>query len=119
MPGLKFTTDMDADALYKIAFRRAQDLGYTTRGLGDNAFAATMGNMPLSVVVGAFVAYCDFRVDIEEYEDGNELVLERNTPWWTGMIGVSRVKSKALELVNHIKDEVNLRGGKVKREKEF
>jgi hypothetical protein len=119
MPGLKFTCDLDAEALYKIAFRRAQDLGFTVRAADDRAFVATSGSLPLSFVVGAFVAYCDFRVDVEEYEDGNELVLERNTPWWAGMIGVSRVKAKANQLVQNIKDEVELRGGKVTREKTF
>ena len=70
MPGLKFTTDLDAGALYKIAFRRAQDMGYTVRAIDDRSFTAAMGNAALSVVAGAFVAYCNFRVAVEAYDDG-------------------------------------------------
>jgi hypothetical protein len=119
MAGLKFTTDLDAESLYKIAYRRAQDMGFTVREAGESAFTAKSGNMALSIAVGALSVYCDFRLSIEEYDDGNELVLERNTPWWTGMIGVSRVKNRANELMKNIKDEVELRGGRILREKEF
>jgi hypothetical protein len=119
MPGLKFTTNLDPDSLYKIAFRHAQDLGYTVRDLGGRAFSATAGNAALNVLSGALHVHCDFRVAIHQYDDGNELVLERNAPWWTGMIGVSRVKSKAAELIGKIKEEVHLRGCSLMREKEF
>jgi len=116
MPGLKFTTKLDAESLYKIAFRRAQDLGFTVRSIDDRAFSAISGSAAMTVVGKA---YCDFRIDVEEYDDGNELVLERNAPWWTGVIGISRVKSIAKDLFKCIKDEIELRGGKIEREKEF
>jgi hypothetical protein len=117
MPGLKFTTNLDAESLFKSAFRRAQDQGYTVRATGDRAFAATSGNMALSVL--AVSSYCDFRVSVEKYDDGNELVLERNSPWLLGAVGVGRVKSKAQELFKNLKDEVAQRGGQIRNEKEF
>ena len=117
MPGLKFSTNLDADSLYKLAFRRAQDAGYTVRDLGNNAFSATMGSMALSVL--AVSSYCDFRLSVEKYGDGNELVLERNSPWMLGKIGVARVKAKADALFRNIKEETVVRGGKVISEKEF
>ena len=117
MPGLKFTTNLDGEALYKIAFRRAQDSGYTVRTTGDRAFAATMGNMALSIL--AVSSYCDFRIGVEKYDDGNELVLERNSPWLLGTIGVARVKSNLQDLCKSIKEEVVQRGGKVTNEKDF
>jgi hypothetical protein len=116
MAGLKFTTDLDAESLYKVAFRKAQDLGYTVREAGPAAFTAQMGNVATSVLTGA---YCDFRLSVMEYDDGNELVLERNAAWWTGTIGVSRVKSRAKDLMKSVKDEIAHRGGKILGEKEI
>jgi len=117
MPGLKFTTNLDGETLFKLAFRRAQDMGYTVRATGERAFSATMGNVALSLL--ALSSHCDFRISIEAYDDGHELVLERNSPWLLGAIGVARVKSNARDLCQGIKDEVAARGGKVTNEKEF
>src|SRR3954452_23411583 len=117
MPGLKFTTNLDGETLHKLAFRRAQDLGYTVRATSDRVFSATMGNVALSVL--ALASRCDFRVSVESYDDGNELVLERNSPWFLGTIGVARVKSNANDLFKAIKEEVLKRGGKITNEKEF
>ena len=117
MAGLKFTTNLDADALYKLAFRRAQNLGYTVRAAGDQAFTAASGSVALSVL--AVSSYCDFRVSVEKYADGNELILERNTPWLLGVIGVARVKNKANDLMKNIKADVVQQGGRVLQEKEL
>jgi hypothetical protein len=117
MAGLKFTTNLDADALYKLAFRRAQNQGYTVRAIDDRAFSAVSGNTALSVL--AISTRCDFRVSVEPYDDGNELVLERNHPSLLGVIGVARVKGKAQGLFRSIADDVVQQGAQVMNEREF
>lgn len=117
MAGFKFTTNLDADRLYELAFRRAQELGYTVREADQRAFTATQGNFALAMT--GLSPKCSFRIDIESYPDGNELVLERNVPAWSGVIGVSRVKAKAAELIEHLKAAVRQTGGTVGKEKEF
>src|SRR5262249_28814621 len=45
--------------------------------------------------------------------------IERNTPWWTGVIGVSRVKSWAKSLADEIEDEIEHQHGRVYGRQEF
>ena len=119
MAGIKLVTDMDAKTLFKLAYREAQDKGFTVAKLGNGEFTAKRSNLALSIVLGAFVAYCDFHIAIEDCDDETELVLERNSPWWTGIIGVQRVKSWAKDLVKTIGEAIVDEGNEVIREKEF
>ena len=119
MAGIKLVTDMDAKLLFKIAFREAQDKGFAVEKIGDRRFTARKSSMAVSILLGAFVAYCDFVVAVEDYDHETELVLERNSPWWTGVIGVHRVKSWATDLVKTIGDSIEDAGNRVIREKEF
>jgi hypothetical protein len=75
----------------------------------------------LSIFVGAFVAYCDFEIEIEEgrHEEDVDIVINRNSPWWTGIIGIGRVKSRARELAEAIGDGIHRKGYRVRREREF
>ena len=65
MAGMKFTTDLDADAAStRSRFAGRCDMGFTVRDESDSSFTAKMGNMPLSVIAGAVYALLRFpRVD--------------------------------------------------------
>lgn len=119
MAGHKLWTNLPAEKAYRLAKRAAKELEFDIRSLGDDAFAAQKGNMVLSFFVGAFVAYCDFRVYVDEFEEETEIRIERNSPWWTGLIGINRVKSRAKELANAIADRIEDQRGKVLDEKDF
>lgn len=119
MAGMRFTTDLDAKQLYKLAMRRADRMDFAIRETDRYAFAAESGSLPLSIFLGAFIAYCDFHVSVGEFEGDNELTLERNNPWWTGLIGISRVKTRASELLMKIKDDVEDAGGRILAEEDF
>lgn len=116
MAGQKFLSNLDAEALYRAAFRRAQDMGYTVREVGERAFSAKSGNVLTKILMAS---HCDFRIDIETYPDGNELVLERNTPMFAGALVRGRIKGLATNLMQSIKDDVVAAGGKILRESEF
>ena len=114
MAGFSILTDMDADTALKTAKRVAKDLGFATERIDDWELSATKGNLLLSIFVGAFVAYCDFHVYVEEDRDGTvEISIERNAPWWTGVIGVGRVKNKAKELADAIENAILDKGSDV------
>jgi hypothetical protein len=114
MAGFSIRTGVDAETAFKTARRAAKDLGFTVRNVGDWEFVAQKGNLIASIFVGAFVAYCDFHVFVEENKKGAvEISIQRNTPWWTGAIGVHRVNNAAEALADGIDDAIEADGGKV------
>lgn len=119
MAGTKFVADMTPEDLHEMARFVAKETGFACHSAGGLRFEAKRGNLALSILFGAFIAYCDFTIEIEPFDDGAELVLTRNTPWWTGAIGVSRVKSWAKTLGDNLKKEVERSGYRVLKEKDF
>jgi hypothetical protein len=119
MAGLKFVVNMPPEDLHQLARHVAKENGFAVHPSGGMSFEAKRGNFALSVVAGALVAYCDFKVVIDPYDDGAELILTRNSPWWTGAIGVNRTKNWAQSLADWIKKEVERSGYQVLKEKEF
>lgn len=114
MPGFSIRTDLDAEAAFKTARRTAKDLGFTVRTTDDWEFSAQKGNLMASLFLGAFIAYCDFHVFVEEDRKGEvDISIERNSPWWTGVIGVNRVSNAAKALADAIDDAILADGGKV------
>jgi hypothetical protein len=69
----------------------------------DGLLAVRRGSFALSIVLGAFIAYCDFKFMLEPaVGDTVRLSLVRNNPWWTGLIGISRVKKAAARLADAV-----------------
>jgi len=120
MAGSKFVTDMPPEDLHKLARHVAKETGFACHASGGLSFEAKRGNFALSLLVGAFVAYCDFKIVVEPYDDDSaELILTRNSAWWTGAIGVGRTKSWATTLIDNCKKEVERSGYHVLKEKDF
>lgn len=89
----------------------AQSMGYEIARLDEWSHSARQGNLALSIFFGAFVAYCDFKLNVVFPGDGtSHLILERNKPWWTGAIGLSRVKGRAVDLANAIHNALGQAG---------
>jgi len=121
MPGFKLLTPFDPQICLKVAWRTAQDLGYSLTPLEDcsKRFTASKGSVLLSVVP-LMPPKCVFHVSVAAYPDANELVVERNEPWLTsGKIGVSRVKRQAEDLVSAIACAIEKAGGTIQERKEF
>jgi hypothetical protein len=113
MAGWKLEVDLGQSKVFKIAKRVAKEEGFHVVEVDDYHFEAKRGSLPLSIIAGALVAYCDFKIEVEAYDDATDLVLTRNTPWWTGVLGVSRVKNWAKHLVDEIAKEVEEEEGAI------
>lgn len=101
MPGHTYVTTAAPEVIERIALDAAGRLGFTIETEAPGRYVVRKGSLVASIFVGAFVAYCDFRVWVAVAPDNtSHLVIERNTPWWTGFLGVSRVKTRALELAD-------------------
>ena len=122
MPGLKLLTKLEAPTCLKIAWRTAQDLGFSLTPIDDGSrrFTATKGSAVLSALAGPLAPHCHFQFVAEAYPDANELVLEKNKPWLTsGSIGVGKVNRQAEELMQAIACAIEKAGGEVTGRKEF
>jgi hypothetical protein len=119
MAGMRFTTTAPAETVIDVAFRQARDLGFAVQEIDDLRLRARRGNLALSIVLGAFIAYCDFRLQLREYDEDNELSIEWSTPWWTGLIGVGRSKGHARKLMTAIGDVLEVKDFEVFDNKEY
>jgi hypothetical protein len=122
MAGTKILTKHDARACLKLAWRSAQDLGYALTPIDDCSlrFTATKGSAVVGFLAGPLAPYCRFQISVESYGDANELVLEKNSPWFTsGAVGVSRVNRQADELLNAIVCAIERDGGTIQERREF
>ncbi len=122
MAGVKVLTDLDPDKALRSAWRAAQDAGFglTSLGLDVPQFLAQKGHILLSLVAGALAPYCRFKVSVEKYDHGTEVVLEKSLPWLTtGALGVRRVNREAAALMDAVAAALEHDGGKVLERKEF
>lgn len=101
MPGHSYVTTAAPELLERIALATAAEMEFTIEAEAPGRHIARKGSFVASLLVGAFVAYCDFRLVIALAPDStSHLIIERNTPWWTGFLGVNRVKNRARELAD-------------------
>jgi hypothetical protein len=119
--GLKLLTNMDPQLCLKLAWRTAQDRGYALTPLGECAkrFTASKGNILIGVLAGAFAPHCVFQIGVEAYPDANELILEMNSPWISGAVGLRKVRSQAEELMQAIACAIEKEGAAILERKEF
>ena len=116
MAGLKLLTDLDLYECIKLAWRSAQDQGYSIPPLsdGDSRFTATKGSLVVGALAGALAPYCRFDITATAYPDANEVVLQKNKPWLTaGLGGVRTVNRQAADLMQAIVSAIQKAGGKI------
>jgi hypothetical protein len=105
MPGIFLVTNMDAAGAAATVRKAARRLDFEVEEHEDGEMQLTKGSMAASIFLGAFIAYCNFHVSVRRKRDDTvEITIDRNSPWWTGVIGVNRVKSRAKELADEIED---------------
>lgn len=118
MASITIVTDLNVKEALRTVKNIAKDLDFAVSQVDDLELLVTKGNLFVSILAGAFVAYCKFHVFIEEGRDRIRIVIKRNSPWWTGIIGVNRVKSLAKKLADGIEDEIEEQGGNLYDSKE-
>src|SRR5262249_2260742 len=103
MPGISLLTNLDAMTTAATVRRVARELGFTVTEVGDWEVELSKGSLATSLILGALVAYCRFRVTFRPRPDNTvEVLLERNSPWVWGTMGVNRVKAQANDLADAI-----------------
>jgi len=122
MAGLKILTKLDPQTCLKVAWRTAQDLGFSLPPFEEcvKRFTVTKGNALMSIIAGAFSPHCVFEISVAAYGDANEVVLEKNKPWLiSGAVGVGKVNRQAEELMRAIGCAIEKEGGTILERKEF
>ncbi|MBI1831381.1 MAG: hypothetical protein HYR84_08025 [Planctomycetes bacterium] len=122
MAGLKLLTKLEPQTCLKLAWRTAQDLGFTLTPIDDSSkrFSATKGSAVWGFIAGALSPHCAFEISVAAYGDANEVVLEKNTSWLTsGTIGVAKVNQQADDLMRAIAAAIEKEGGTIMERKEF
>ena len=119
--GVKLLTNLDPQLCLKLAWRAAQDRGYSLTSIGETTkrFTASKGNAILGVIAGALAPHCVFQIGVESYPDANELMLDMNSPWLSGASGVRYVREQATELLDAIVAAIEKEGGKIIERKEY
>ncbi|MBZ0135836.1 MAG: hypothetical protein K8I27_05645 [Planctomycetes bacterium] len=120
MPGHAYITHGDPNVLRDVAIQVAGGLGYGVEPQGAWRLKVSQGSLAASLFLGAFIAYCDFTVDVVSHADGTyHLLLHRNNPWWTGWIGMNRVKNRAIQLADAYGNELMRAGVPVLQRNDF
>jgi len=122
MAGLKLLTKLEPQMCLKLAWRTAQDAGYSVTRIEDTSkrFTATKGNVLFAALAGALAPHCNFEITVEGYPDATEVMLVKNTPWLTtGVSGVAKVTRHADELLQAIARAIEKAGGTILERKEF
>ena len=122
MAGFKLLTKLDPKTCLKVAFRAAQDLGFTLTPYHECSlhFTASKGSLLKSVFAGALAPHCVFEISASAYSDANELVLQRNEPWLiAGSAGNAKVKQQAEDMIAAIACAIEKEGGAILERKEF
>jgi hypothetical protein len=120
MAGVAFTTDLDREQAFSAAARAARDAGFTVRHVTERQFEARRGSLAMSWLLPPVTPYCNFLISVLDGEDSlAELVLERNIPWWTGLIGLRGVQKAFDKLIKAALAAIEEAHGKVLKRREF
>lgn len=102
-PGNVLITNAPAHAALATVQGASQALGFRLSQTSQWSFQAQKGSFVGGLLLGAFFAYCNFAVTVAQVPDGTTAVsIVRNRPWWTGAIGIMRVKKRADLLGNAV-----------------
>ena len=120
MAGIKLIVDIEPDKGLQLAWRVAQDMGFTLTPVQDGAFHASKGHFLWSMLAGAAAPNCKFKLSAQRYPDGStDLVLERNGALTSGLLGLRKIKAEADALMQKVAEAIQQDGGKVVERKEI
>ena len=120
MAGHQFSVNLPVKTVAKVTKELAAESQYRVDETDLFHFQLLKGSFAVSLIAGAFITYCNFAVELEyDEQGGTRFTLNRNIPWWTGLIGVSRVKTAAKKLADEIAEELEDSGGIVTNREDF
>lgn len=109
MAGFDFVIQGTADQALEAVRAAATAEQFEVSTTPDGRLSAKKGNFALSIALGAFIAYCDFTFATQPDGANTRLTMTRNNPWWTGLIGISRVKKAATRFADGIQQSAGAR----------
>lgn len=109
MAGFDFVMQGTADQALEAVKATAKAEQFEVSTDPDGRLSAKKGNFAASIVLGAFIAYCDFKFATQPDGGNTRLTMIRNNPWWTGLIGISRVKKAATKFADGIQQSAGAR----------
>jgi hypothetical protein len=120
MAGIRILTDLEGTAAMDTVRGVARRHGFAVSRTDEWELLVQKGSLTASIFVGAFVAYCYFPVRFYCERPGEtEIEIERNSPWWTGILGVNRVKNWAKTLADSVEDALEDQGWQVLKRREY
>jgi hypothetical protein len=119
MAGFILTADLSKDKALPAAARAAHAEGFDLQHTTEWDFLARRGSLPLSLLMGPFVAYCNFHVSVLDHPQGVQIVVQRNFPWWAGWSGVRGARRAAQKLADAIDAALEASGGKTLDRQEY
>ena len=102
MAGFDFVIHGTADLAFAAVRAAAQAEHYEVSEDEDGGLRARKGNFASSLVLGAFFPVYELEFEVQAEGPNVRLTMTRNHPWWTGMIGISRVKKAAVRFADAI-----------------
>jgi hypothetical protein len=97
----------------RIVRETAANSGFRVSYLGPGEIILEKGSFLLSIFIGALAPYLHFRVRVTPSPDAYHISFERNTPWWTGILGVMSCRSQFQTLTTAVASAVYFHGGQV------
>jgi hypothetical protein len=120
MAGLVLATNLDRDRAFSAAAKAARDLGFDVRHLTERQFEAKRGSAAGALLLPPIGPYCSFLVSaLDSNGGGTELVFQRNSPWWTGLMRMRSLKESFQKLANATEAAVQAAGGKVLQRRDY
>jgi hypothetical protein len=120
MAGFALSTNAPPLHVRDTAVNCAASMGFAVVPETDWAFRASKGSTLAGALLGAFIPVCRFRLSVTSSPDGmTHLQVERNSPWWTGAVGIRRVKNRARDLTTAIGSALSSQGAMVQPPREF
>jgi len=113
MAGLSITVNLSVEECLNVVGNSARKLNYTVIFLGERELAIRKGSLLGTLLVGAVAPQCDFRVSVEERPSCRDILIRINRPWWSGLVGMQRVRARAKELADTITAAIRDRGGSI------
>jgi len=114
MREISLTANLKPEQTIRIVASAARQLGYSVGFTGDWELTLKKGGLLSNLLAGPLAPPRDFRVVVRERSDKTvEVSISLNKPWWSGMVGLRRLRSQAQALADAVESAIRESGGKI------
>jgi hypothetical protein len=93
----------------------AEDEGFEIVNERRRSLEVRFGNLAMSILFGIFVAYAYSLIEVEEFEEDEEveITMTWDFPWWQGVFGGMRSRKVMDRLADRIEREIERDDGEI------